>query len=262
MQSDTSLNSMADAHKDTGGSTHDAQTPVLTFDKVSFAYSAHSPEVMHDVSFSLKSRTFTTVIGPSGGGKSTLLALTTGLQKAIRGTVTNPSRTRMIFQNAALLPWRTVRQNMHLGFEGAPGTHKEHEKRLHDELANLGLADFKDVYPRDLSGGQRQRVGLARALVSDPDLLLLDEPFSALDVETTERLSEELLKIFASRDITMFMVSHSIEDAVLLADEIFVFSGGTISHKVPMTFPRPRNREDAQVEKMVKEVKRMIPGMS
>ena len=253
---------MIDAGKSTQESAHNAQSSVLTFDKVSFAYSSHSPEVMHDVSFSLKPRSFTTVIGPSGGGKSTLLALTTGLQKATGGTVTNPSRTRMIFQNAALLPWRTVRQNMHLGFTGTPGTHKEHEKRLHDELANLGLSDFKDVYPRDLSGGQRQRVGIARALVSDPDLLLLDEPFSALDVETTERLSDELLKIFASRDITMFMVSHSIEDAVLLADEIFVFSGGTISHKVPVKFPRPRNREDAQVEKMVKEVKKMIPGMS
>jgi NitT/TauT family transport system ATP-binding protein len=190
------------------------------------------------------------------------MRLATGLEKASSGTVTNPSRTRMIFQNAALLPWRTVRENVHLGFTGTPGTRKQHEKRIHDELASLGLADFKDVYPRDLSGGQRQRVGIARALVSDPDLLLLDEPFSALDVETTERLSEELLQIFAARNITMFMVSHSIEDAVLLADEIFVFSGGTISHKVLVTFPRPRNREDAHVEKLVKEVKHMIPGMS
>jgi NitT/TauT family transport system ATP-binding protein len=117
------------------------------------------------------------------------------------------------------------------------------------------------VYPRDLSGGQRQRVGIARALVSDPDLLLLDEPFASLDVETTEHLSDELLQIFATRDITMLMVSHSIEDAVLLADEIFVFSGGTISHKIPVTFARPRNREDVHVEKMVKEVKKLIPSM-
>ncbi len=234
---------------------------MLEFDNVSFTYDVHDPIVAHDVSFKLKPRSFTTIVGPSGGGKSTLLGLTTGLLKATGGTVTNPSRTRMIFQNAALLPWRTVRENMHLGFTGTPGSHKEHEKRLHNELANLGLADFKDVYPRDLSGGQRQRVGIARALVSDPELLLLDEPFSALDVETTEKLSEELLQIFAARNITMFMVSHSIEDAVLLADEIFVFSGGTIAHKIPVTLPRPRNREDVQVEKMVKEVKRLIPSM-
>jgi NitT/TauT family transport system ATP-binding protein len=211
----------------------------LTFDNVSFAYDPHLPTVVHDTSFVLKPRTFTTIVGPSGGGKSTLLALTCGLQKPSGGRVINPSRTRMIFQNAALLPWRTVQQNMHLGFTGTPGTHKEHEKRIHDELANLGLADFKDVYPRDLSGGQRQRVGIARALVSDPDLLLLDEPFASLDVETTEHLSDELL----------------------LADEIFVFSGGTISHKIPVTFARPRNREDVHVEKMVKEVKKLIPSM-
>ena len=167
-----------------------------------------------------------------------------------------------IFQDATLLPWRTVRENVHLGFAGTPGTKKEHKKRVTEELANLGLTDFADVYPRDLSGGQRQRVGIARALVSDPELLWLDEPFSALDVETTEHLSQELLQIYAKRNITMFMVSHNIEDAVLLAGEIFVFSGGKISHKVPVTLPRPRNRESSAVEHLVKEVKGYIPGMS
>ncbi|MDR3547660.1 MAG: ABC transporter ATP-binding protein [Candidatus Pacebacteria bacterium] len=239
-----------------------ANRPALTFDKVSFAYEPHLPVVVHDVSFALKSRSFTAIVGPSGGGKSTLLRLATGLEKPTRGTVTNPSRTRMIFQNAALLPWRTVKENVHLGFTGTPGSRKEHEKRIHDELANLGLAGFANVYPRDLSGGQRQRVGIARALVSDPDLLLLDEPFSALDVETTQRLSEELLQIFADRNITMLMVSHSIEDAVLLADEILVFSGGVISHTVPVTCARPREREDSRVEDLVKKVKHLIPGMS
>jgi NitT/TauT family transport system ATP-binding protein len=242
-------------------SPHASSQPALSFDKVSFAYDTYLPSVMQEVSFSLAPRSFTAIVGPSGSGKSTLLRLATGLEKPTSGSVTNPSRTRMIFQNAALLPWRTVRENVHLGFTGTPGSHTNHEKRIHDELASLGLADFKNVYPRDLSGGQRQRVGIARALVSDPDLLLLDEPFSALDVETTERLSEELMQIFTERTITMLMVSHSIEDAVLLADEILVFSGGTISHKVPVTFPRPRNREDVHVEKMVKEVKKMIPGM-
>jgi NitT/TauT family transport system ATP-binding protein len=167
----------------------------------------------------------------------------------------------MIFQDAALLPWRTVHDNVHLGFSGTTGSKHEHAKRIHTELENLGLTDFANVYPRDLSGGQRQRVGIARALVSDPELLLLDEPFSALDVETTEHLSKELLQIFAERDITMLMVSHSIEDAVLLADEILVFSGGTISHKISIDLPRPRNREDVHIEHLVKEVKKLIPGM-
>jgi NitT/TauT family transport system ATP-binding protein len=234
----------------------------LTFDHVSFSYEPHLPTVVKDVSFTLAPRTFTAIVGPSGGGKSTLLNLTVGLQKATSGQVTNSVRTRMIFQNAALLPWRTVQQNVHLGFAGTPGSKKEHKKRVTEELANLGLTSFADTYPRDLSGGQRQRVGIARALVSDPELLLLDEPFSALDVETTEHLSLELLDIFAKRNITMFMVSHNIEDAVLLADEIFVFSGGIISHKIPVMLPRPRVRESAQVEKIIKEVKGFIPGMA
>ncbi|MBA3788787.1 ABC transporter ATP-binding protein [Patescibacteria group bacterium] len=232
---------------------------VLSFDHVFFAYEPHLPVVMHEVSFTLAPRSFTAIVGPSGGGKSTLLRLSVGLEKPLKGTVTNTARTRMIFQNGALLPWRTVQQNVHLGFSDTPGTKHEHAKRVHEELTNLGLTDFAHVYPRDLSGGQRQRVGIARALVSDPELLLLDEPFSALDVETTEHLSRELLQIFADRNITMLMVSHSIEDAVLLADEILVFSGGTISHKVPISFSRPRSREDIPTEKLIKEVKRLIP---
>ena len=234
---------------------------VLSFQNVSFAYDPHLPMIMRNVSFDLAPRTFTAIVGPSGGGKSTMLNLAVGLQKASDGTVINKARTRMIFQNAALLPWRTVKENVHLGFSGTTGSKREHEKRIHEELANLGLADFANVYPRDLSGGQRQRVGIARALVSDPELLLLDEPFSALDVETTEHLALELLAIFAKRNITMFMVSHNIEDAVMLADEVFVFSGGIISHRVPISLPRPRIRESQHVEHLVKEVKGFIPGM-
>ena len=240
----------------------ESKTPLLTFDHVSFSYEPHLPVIMKDVSFTLNQGSFTAIVGPSGGGKSTMLNLTVGLQKATSGTVTNNARTRMIFQNAALLPWRTVIENVHLGFAGTPGSKKEHRKRVIEELANLGLTDFADVYPRDLSGGQRQRVGIARALVSDPELLLLDEPFSALDVETTEHLSEELLQIFAKRNITMFMVSHNIEDAILLADEIFVFSGGTISHKVQVPLTRPRTRGTAPVDRLVKEVHGFIPGMA
>jgi NitT/TauT family transport system ATP-binding protein len=232
---------------------------ILSFENVSFSYEPHLPLIMRNVSFDLAPKTFTAIVGPSGGGKSTLLNLTVGLQKPISGVVTNNARTRMIFQNAALLPWRTVKENVHLGFSGTKGSKKEHEKRIHEELANLGLADFANVYPRDLSGGQRQRVGIARALVSDPELLLLDEPFSALDVETTEHLSLELLDIFTNRNITMLMVSHNIEDAVMLADEIFVFSGGVISHRVPISLPRPRNRESQAVEHLVKRVKGFIP---
>jgi NitT/TauT family transport system ATP-binding protein len=234
---------------------------VLAFEKVSFAYEPTLPVVMHDVSFDLSPHSFTAIVGPSGGGKSTLLRLAVGLEKVSGGKVVNTARTRMIFQNGALLPWRTVKENVHLGFAGTPGSKKEHEKRIEQELANLGLKDFAHVYPRDLSGGQRQRVGIARALVSDPDLLLLDEPSSALDFETAQHLSLELLEIFAARNITMLLVSHNIEDAVFLADEVLVFAGGTIAHRVKISLPRPRNREDAAFEARVKEIKALIPGV-
>jgi len=244
---------------DTSASQSNNQSePVLSFSNVCFAYEMHGPLVMHDASFKLKHRSFSAIVGPSGAGKSTLLRLAVGLEQPISGTVVNTARTRMIFQDAALLPWRTVRENVHLGFTGAPGTHRDHEKRVREELENLGLTAFVHAYPRDLSGGQRQRVGIARALVSDPDLLLLDEPFSALDFETSEHLSQELLQIFANRNITMLMVTHNIEDAALLADEIFVFSNKTISHKVPVTLARPRDREDIHIEKIVREVKKFI----
>jgi NitT/TauT family transport system ATP-binding protein len=231
---------------------------VLSFENVAFAYEPHTPLVLHDVSFTLKDRSFSAIVGPSGSGKSTLLRLAVGLQKPLSGTVVNNVRTRMIFQDGALLPWRTVYENVHLGFSGTPGSKRDHAKRVHEELSNLGLTAFARTYPRDLSGGQRQRVGIARALVSDPELLLLDEPFSALDFETSEHLSQELLQIFASRDITMLMVTHNIEDAALLADEIFVFSDKTVSHKVPVPLARPRSREDVHLERIVKEVKRFI----
>jgi NitT/TauT family transport system ATP-binding protein len=234
---------------------------MISFDKVSFAYEPNAPLIVRETTFTLDAGSFTAIVGPSGGGKSTLLRLLVGLEKPLAGIVTNTARTRMIFQNAALLPWRTVRENVHLGFSGTKGSKREHMKRVHEELGNLGLTDHADAYPRDLSGGQRQRVGIARALVSDPELLLLDEPFSALDVETTEHLSTELMQIFADRKITMLMVSHSIEDAVLLADRILVFSGGTISHAAKVPFARPRSRENAEVEHLVKKVKGMIPGM-
>lgn len=235
---------------------------VLTFEKVSFAYDPHLPMVMKDVSFSLPKGSFTVIVGPSGSGKSTLLRLTIGLDAPTEGTVSLHAKTRMIFQSGALLPWHTALQNVCLGLAGTKRTQKQKEIRARAALADLGIEAFAKAYPRDLSGGQRQRVGIARALVTDPELLLLDEPFSALDVETTEHLAEEILSIHEKKGVAMLMVSHSIDDAVMLADRILVFSGGQIRHEVPVTIAHPRKRDDPGVEALIKEVKKMMPSLS
>jgi NitT/TauT family transport system ATP-binding protein len=252
-QNATSLNNMQDH------SERSKTLPILSYENVSLTYEQHTKPVMQNVSFEIYPQTFTTIVGPSGSGKSSLLNIAIGLKKPTHGMINRTARTRMIFQNAALLPWRTVRQNVHLGFTGTSESSHEHVKRIHAELVSLGLSEFANVYPRELSGGQRQRVGIARALVSDPELLLLDEPFSALDIGTIEHLSRELLTIFATREITMVMVSHNIEDSVLLSDEIVVFAGGTIAHKIPINLSRPRVRDDVHVQKLVREIKNLMP---
>jgi sulfonate transport system ATP-binding protein len=217
------------------------------------------PAVLHAVSFALAPGTFTVIVGSSGGGKSTLLRLAAGLDAPTAGIVKNGARTRMIFQNAALLPWLSALDNVLIGTTDINGTKAEKKAKALAALAEIGLAEHAAKLPRELSGGQRQRVGIARALVSEPRFLLLDEPFSALDFETSEKLSQEVLDIFAQKGITMLMVSHSIEDAVLLADEIFVCAGGTIAERVNVPLERPRSRADAHVLSLISQVRKFIP---
>lgn len=234
---------------------------MVAFDNVSFRYAPHTPQILRDVSFDLPERSFTAIVGPSGGGKSTVLRLIAGLSEPTSGSVKNRAKTRVVFQNAALLPWRTVLGNVELGFTGLGLTSTEEKKRALAELSELGIRDFAKQYPRDLSGGQRQRVGIARALVSEPELLLLDEPFSALDIETIRKLSEELMQIYEDRCITMLMVSHSIEDAVLLADEVLVCAESRLKHRIKIDLPRPRRLSDPHVEKLVHEIRTVIQGV-
>jgi ABC-type nitrate/sulfonate/bicarbonate transport system ATPase subunit len=237
----------------------DASKSILSFDGVKFAYDKTLPEVIHGVSFDLAPGSFTVIVGASGSGKSTILRLAIGLDKPTHGTVVLSERTRMIFQSGALLPWATVLENVCIGFTGLALPIVEQRKRALARLEELGIAHLAGAFPRALSGGQRQRVGIARALVSEPGLLLLDEPFSALDTDTSERLAQELLKICGKQDMTMFMVSHSIEDAVILADSIFVFKDGVITHTVPVSIPTPRRRDDPAVIKLVREIKALLP---
>ena len=195
-------------------------------------------------------RQVVSVLGPNGCGKSTLLRLVAGLLPADRGTiaidgvrVTGPdSRTGFVFQEPRLLPWRDAAANVAFPLELAARPAAEREERARALLDLVGLADFAAVRPHQLSGGMRQRVAIARALALQPSVLLLDEPFSALDALTRERFGVELLRIWAETQTTIVLVTHSIAEAIFLADRVIVLSPrpGHVVADVPVDLPRPR----------------------
>lgn len=212
----------------------------LSFTDVDFSYEKNLPLVLTDITFSIPRHTITAIVGASGGGKSTILRIVAGLISPTNGSVNLPLETRMIFQNSALLPWLTSYENVLFGLLATALSPAVQERRVKAALSVLGVTQLSNHYPRDLSGGERQRVGIARAIVSEPELLLLDEPFSALDIDTTATLTGLLEHLFTKKRVTMLMVSHSIENAVQLADRILVCKGGEIKEDIVVPFPRPR----------------------
>jgi NitT/TauT family transport system ATP-binding protein len=196
---------------------------------------------------------FASLVGPSGCGKTTFLRIVAGLEAATAGevrldgrTVTAPGADRgFVFQTDNLLPWRTVLANALLGPEIAGRAGPEARRRTLDLLKLVGLAGFEAYYPRQLSGGMRQRVNLARALAVDPEILLMDEPFSALDAQTREIMQTELLRIWNQGRKTVLFVTHQIDEAVFLSDRVFVFGRrpGGIRETVRVDLPRPRGLE-------------------
>jgi NitT/TauT family transport system ATP-binding protein len=226
--------------------------PILVASEVSHAFPEEGGllEVLDRVSLTVSPREFVCVVGPSGCGKSTLLRVLSGLLAPSAGTVTLGGEpitqtTRGIghvFQEANLMPWRTVRDNVMLPLELAGVPLAERRAAAQELIALVGLEGFEVYYPAELSGGMAQRVALARALVHEPELILLDEPFGALDALTRERMGQELLHIWAARQTTAVMVTHSISEAVLLADCVLVMSPrpGHIEARIPITLPRPR----------------------
>jgi NitT/TauT family transport system ATP-binding protein len=210
-------------------------------------------QALDNVSFSIAAQQFVCVLGPSGSGKSTLLRILGGLLLPTGGEVlfggrpvSGPSRrVGIVFQDANLMPWRTVLANITLPLiiQKEPASRAE---TLARELVQLvGLEGFEDWLPRDLSGGMAQRVAIARALIHDPDVLLLDEPFGALDALTRERMGMELMRIWQARQKTVVMVTHSISEALLLADRILVLTPrpGQIALEMEVDLPRPRHEE-------------------
>jgi NitT/TauT family transport system ATP-binding protein len=203
------------------------------------------------VTFSAQRNEFVCVVGPSGSGKSTLLRLVGGLLKPTRGQVefegqrvVGPRRRiGFVFQNANLMPWRSALENVELPLEIQGVSSSEKKRRANNLLELVGLVDFDRSLPRDLSGGMAQRVAIARALVHEPDLLLLDEPFGSLDALNRERMVFELLNIWQLQRVTILMVTHSIQEAVLMADRVLVLSHrpGSIRLDLQIQMARPRS---------------------
>ncbi len=188
--------------------------------------------VIGDISFSMAPGEIVSIVGPSGCGKTTLLNLLCGLIPLTRGTVSwhgqplqgMPKRVGYMLQKDLLLPWRTALRNVTLGLELKPGTGSERNKRARSILDKVGLASFHDFYPSGLSGGMRQRVALARTLVTDPEVLLLDEPFAALDFQTKLVLESDMVQLVRDEGRSLLMITHDVEEAVSLSDRVIVLS--------------------------------------
>jgi NitT/TauT family transport system ATP-binding protein len=223
--------------------------------------------VLEDVELTLQAGEIVGLLGRSGSGKSTLLRIVSGLLKPTAGEVmwrgkklTGPAEgVAMVFQSFALFPWLTVQENVELGLEAQGVKRAEREERTEDAIDLIGLGGYDTAYPKELSGGMRQRVGLARALVVHPDLLLMDEPFSALDVLTAETLRTDLIDLWMDKKLpvkSILLVTHNIEEAVLMCDRILVFSSnpGRVAHELTVPFARPRNRFDAAFRQMVDDI--------
>ncbi len=193
---------------------------------------------------------FVSIVGPSGCGKTTFLSVVDGLIPASAGrilvdgrVVTKPGPDRaVVFQDASLLPWRTVLGNVRYGLECLKVGAREARERATHFINLVGLSGFEDHYPYELSGGMQQRVNLARALVVDPKILLMDEPFASLDAQTREVMQEELLQIWLKAKKTVLFVTHQIDEAIYLSDRVIVFTGrpGRVKQSIPVTIERPR----------------------
>lgn len=227
--------------------------------------------VLNDLNLELCEGEIIALLGKSGSGKSTLLRIMAGLIKPNAGKVFFKNKNvdgpvkgvTMVFQNFALLPWLTVLQNVELGLEALGVSREERRTKALEAIDVIGLDGFESAYPKELSGGMRQRVGFARAMVVNPDVLLMDEPFSALDVLTADNLKGDLLDLWKQKKTNIkgiVFVTHNIEEAVSLADRVLIFGSnpGYIRSEIKVTLPHPRNEQDEKFRKLVDNIYTII----
>jgi NitT/TauT family transport system ATP-binding protein len=245
-------------------------TTLLSIENISKSFiSAEGQEllVLDSINFKLREGEIVSLLGKSGSGKSTLLRLMAGLIKPSSGNLfyrNTPIHApvqgiAMVFQTFALLPWLTVLENVELGLEALGVESKERRKRALKAIDTIGLDGFESAYPKELSGGMRQRVGFARALVVEPDVLLMDEPFSALDILTTDNLRSDLIDLWTSKRTKIkgiVCVTHDIEEAILMADRIVIFASdpGTIQAEITVDLPYPRDTESLAFRELLDQI--------
>ena len=239
--------------------------PLITIKNVSKIFprkeGRRSTHVLDDVNLTIHKGEFLILLGPSGCGKSTLLRLITGMEEKSHGEIVfheefNLDKAGFVFQDFGLLSWLTIEKNVELGLIGRHVPESVRKQKVKEILAHFGLSQFDQHRPFELSGGMKQRVGLARAFVTEPDIIFLDEPFSELDFFTAESLRQILLDLWSKKGATIVMVSHYIDEAIHLADRIAVFSDrpGTIVEVVKNELPRPRDSRSKEFFAMEDEV--------
>jgi len=253
-------------YEGTPNKSNDGSAPLLELRNVTKEYLDNNNKcnkILNDINLIINHNEFISIVGPSGCGKSTLLRIMMGLEKYTKGGIlfkgnlmktdgyVNPYMA-IVFQSFGLFPWLTVVENVEFGLESIHMAKIQRRKKSLSIIQDVGLEGFEDAYPRELSGGMKQRVGIARALVMDPEILVMDEPFSALDPLTAEALREEILKVWSNKLATpevVIMVTHNIEEAVYLSDRVIVLSHrpGSVLKDVNIQIPRSREKRDKSI---------------
>ncbi|HWR07883.1 ABC transporter ATP-binding protein [Sporomusa sp.] len=223
-----------------------------------------------EASFTVKPSEFVTILGPSGCGKSTILKIVAGLESPTSGRVllngreiTEPGRDRgMVFQTYTLFPWLSVRENIEFGLDVAGKTKQERQEVSEHYIEKIGLRGFESFFPRDLSGGMKQRVAIARALANDPEVLLMDEPFGALDAQTRTVMQELLLDVWDESHKTILFVTHDVDEAVFIGDTIYVMTArpGRIKARIEVDLPNQRTF-DLKLSEEFTQIKRQVMGL-